>query len=200
MGSGVPDMGASFQTSWLAAGAPRSRGCCDQRGAQTQRRRSSWGCAPLLPWRPDARKAFMAEMRQRMAEGRAALRRAAGRARAGGAPSSTSRRATRRSGVSWKRRPRWPPRRAPRLGQLRRPASPERRVVDVQVGHVTGLIGPNGAGKTTLFNVVTGLLGPNTGWVELDGRDITRVKPPAGAPRDRPHLPTARDVRELDCA
>jgi branched-chain amino acid transport system ATP-binding protein len=49
--------------------------------------------------------------------------------------------------------------------------------IDVQVGHVTGLIGPNGAGKTTLFNVVTGLLGPNAGWVELDGRDITRRKP-----------------------
>src|SRR5256886_4012230 len=49
--------------------------------------------------------------------------------------------------------------------------------IDVQVGHVTGLIGPNGAGKTTLFNVITGLLGPNAGWVELDGRDITRRKP-----------------------
>ncbi len=49
--------------------------------------------------------------------------------------------------------------------------------IDVQVGHVTGLIGPNGAGKTTLFNVVTGLLAPSSGWVELDGRDITRRKP-----------------------
>jgi ABC-type branched-subunit amino acid transport system ATPase component len=49
--------------------------------------------------------------------------------------------------------------------------------IDVQVGHVTGLIGPNGAGKTTLFNVITGLLGPNSGWVELDGRDVTRRKP-----------------------
>jgi branched-chain amino acid transport system ATP-binding protein len=49
--------------------------------------------------------------------------------------------------------------------------------IDVQVGHVTGLIGPNGAGKTTLFNVITGLLGPSSGWVELDGRDITRRKP-----------------------
>jgi branched-chain amino acid transport system ATP-binding protein len=49
--------------------------------------------------------------------------------------------------------------------------------IDVQVGHVTGLIGPNGAGKTTLFNVVTGLLGPSSGWVDLDGRDITRRKP-----------------------
>src|SRR5207248_7881912 len=49
--------------------------------------------------------------------------------------------------------------------------------IDVQVGHVTGLIGPNGAGKTTLFNVITGLLGPNSGRVELDGRDITRRKP-----------------------
>src|SRR5256714_15690992 len=70
--------------------------------------------------------------------------------------------------------------------------------IDVQVGHVTGLIGPNGAGKTTLFNVVTGLLGPNSGWVALDGRDITRRKPHQrtrlGLGRSFPRLPTGRNL------
>ncbi len=49
--------------------------------------------------------------------------------------------------------------------------------LDVEAGQVTGLIGPNGAGKTTLFNAVCGLQVPERGRIELDGRDITRLKP-----------------------
>ena len=49
--------------------------------------------------------------------------------------------------------------------------------VDVDAGSVTGLIGPNGAGKTTLFNVICGLQLPTRGTVQLDGSDITAMKP-----------------------
>jgi len=42
---------------------------------------------------------------------------------------------------------------------------------------IVGLIGPNGAGKTTLFNVVTRLYPPHKGGIELDGRDLLRVRP-----------------------
>jgi branched-chain amino acid transport system ATP-binding protein len=49
--------------------------------------------------------------------------------------------------------------------------------LDVAAGQVTGLIGPNGAGKTTLFNAVCGLQVPDGGRIELDGRDITELKP-----------------------
>jgi branched-chain amino acid transport system ATP-binding protein len=42
---------------------------------------------------------------------------------------------------------------------------------------IVGLIGPNGAGKTTLFNVITRLYAPNEGAIELDGRDLLRVRP-----------------------
>ena len=42
---------------------------------------------------------------------------------------------------------------------------------------ITGLIGPNGAGKTTLFNVITRLYSPHKGSIELDGRDLLRVRP-----------------------
>ena len=49
--------------------------------------------------------------------------------------------------------------------------------IDVEAGAVTGLIGPNGAGKTTLFNVICGLQLPTGGCVELDGTDITELKP-----------------------
>jgi branched-chain amino acid transport system ATP-binding protein len=51
--------------------------------------------------------------------------------------------------------------------------------VDVvaEESRVTGLIGPNGAGKTTLFNCITGLLDPNSGRVDLDGKELTRLPP-----------------------
>jgi ABC-type branched-subunit amino acid transport system ATPase component len=48
-------------------------------------------------------------------------------------------------------------------------------------GRITGLIGPNGAGKTTTFNACSGLLEPAAGRVQLDGRDITSLGPPARA-------------------
>ena len=47
--------------------------------------------------------------------------------------------------------------------------------IDVPPGEITALIGPNGAGKTTFFNCLTGVLEPNSGVVELDGVDITRL-------------------------
>ena len=47
----------------------------------------------------------------------------------------------------------------------------------IRAGTITGLIGPNGAGKTTLFNMVAGNLVPTSGVIELDGEDITGLKP-----------------------
>ena len=45
--------------------------------------------------------------------------------------------------------------------------------VALQRGEAVGLLGPNGAGKTTCFYIITGLLAPDSGWVTLDGHDIT---------------------------
>ncbi len=43
----------------------------------------------------------------------------------------------------------------------------------IQRGEAVALLGPNGAGKTTCFYVISGLLNPDSGYVQLDGQDIT---------------------------
>jgi len=45
----------------------------------------------------------------------------------------------------------------------------------VAAGEVLALIGSNGAGKTTLINLVSGLIAPDSGRVDFQGTDITRV-------------------------
>jgi len=43
-------------------------------------------------------------------------------------------------------------------------------------GEVVGLLGPNGAGKTTTFYMIVGLVPATRGRVQLDGRDVTRLR------------------------
>ncbi|MFI8089443.1 ATP-binding cassette domain-containing protein [Streptomyces sp. NPDC086080] len=47
----------------------------------------------------------------------------------------------------------------------------------VEPGTVHGLIGPNGAGKTTVIDAVSGFVRTETGTVDLDGTDLTRLTP-----------------------
>ena len=49
--------------------------------------------------------------------------------------------------------------------------------LEVTAGTVHALVGPNGAGKTTLFNLLTGFLTPTSGTIELDGHDVTGLRP-----------------------
>ncbi|CAB3692045.1 ABC transporter ATP-binding protein [Achromobacter pestifer] len=44
-------------------------------------------------------------------------------------------------------------------------------------GDILGLIGPNGAGKTTLFNLLVGLYASQGGRIELEGEDISGLRP-----------------------
>jgi branched-chain amino acid transport system ATP-binding protein len=47
--------------------------------------------------------------------------------------------------------------------------------LDVAPGELHAIIGPNGAGKTTLISQLTGQLAPNSGAIQFDGQDITRL-------------------------
>jgi branched-chain amino acid transport system ATP-binding protein len=48
---------------------------------------------------------------------------------------------------------------------------------EVFPGELFSIIGPNGAGKTSTFNCISGVYTPTQGSVELEGRDITGMRP-----------------------
>ena len=49
--------------------------------------------------------------------------------------------------------------------------------VAVERGEFFGLLGPSGCGKTTTLRMIAGLEDPDSGTIEFDGRDITKVSP-----------------------
>ncbi len=49
--------------------------------------------------------------------------------------------------------------------------------LEVAPRETLAIIGPNGAGKTTFYNMVSGRMQPTEGSVELNGHDITGLKP-----------------------
>jgi iron(III) transport system ATP-binding protein len=49
--------------------------------------------------------------------------------------------------------------------------------LEVERGEFFGLLGPSGCGKTTTLRMIAGLETPDSGVIEFDGRDITRLSP-----------------------
>jgi branched-chain amino acid transport system ATP-binding protein len=47
----------------------------------------------------------------------------------------------------------------------------------VEEGALAAVIGPNGAGKTSLFNIISGVYAPTSGWVALNGEEVTGTEP-----------------------
>ncbi len=66
--------------------------------------------------------------------------------------------------------------------------------LDVNAGEIVGLLGPNGAGKTTSFYMVVGLVKADSGSVQLDGKDITRLPMHARAQLGVGYLPQEASV------
>jgi lipopolysaccharide export system ATP-binding protein len=66
-----------------------------------------------------------------------------------------------------------------RVSQLRKSFKKRPVIRDVSLslarGEVVALLGPNGSGKTTCFYCIAGLITPESGLVEIDGRDVTRL-------------------------
>jgi osmoprotectant transport system ATP-binding protein len=46
--------------------------------------------------------------------------------------------------------------------------------LEIQAHKTTVLIGPSGSGKSTVLRLISGLLEPTTGWVEINGKKLTR--------------------------
>lgn len=49
--------------------------------------------------------------------------------------------------------------------------------LDVREGELLAIIGPNGAGKTSLLNCINGFYRPQSGQINFNGKDITRLAP-----------------------
>jgi len=49
--------------------------------------------------------------------------------------------------------------------------------VDIPSGALTALLGPSGGGKSTLLRIIAGLEHPDSGTIEIEGQDSTRLSP-----------------------
>ena len=65
---------------------------------------------------------------------------------------------------------------------------------EVQTGQVVAIIGANGAGKSTTLNTLGGLIKPRSGRIELDGRDITGLRPDKVVRLGLAQVPEGREV------
>ena len=48
---------------------------------------------------------------------------------------------------------------------------------NINEGETVGFIGPNGAGKSTVVNLLSGYLDADNGQIEMNGVNISRMKP-----------------------
>jgi branched-chain amino acid transport system ATP-binding protein len=64
--------------------------------------------------------------------------------------------------------------------------------LEISEGEVFCLMGRNGAGKTTILRAIMGLLPLRTGSIELDGQDISRLKPHEIAEAGISYVPQGR--------
>ncbi len=60
--------------------------------------------------------------------------------------------------------------------------------VDIAKGETLAILGRSGSGKSTLLNLISGIDRPDSGSIELDGRDISRLGEPQSTLFRRAHI------------
>src|SRR5688572_7285491 len=72
--------------------------------------------------------------------------------------------------------------------------------VDLAVprGKLVGIIGPNGAGKSTLIKAVMGLLPLSSGWVQVFGQSVDRMREKIGYVPQRESVDWTFPVTAID--
>jgi urea transport system ATP-binding protein len=75
-------------------------------------------------------------------------------------------------------------------------ATPILQGVDMSIdkGEIVGLIGRNGVGKTTTMRCLIGLLRATSGWIRLNGEDVTALPSDALARLGIGYIPQGREV------
>ena len=66
--------------------------------------------------------------------------------------------------------------------------------LDISSGEIIGLLGPNGAGKTTTFYMTVGLVTPDSGSIQIDNEDITKLPMYKRANKGIGYLPQERSI------
>jgi urea transport system ATP-binding protein len=72
--------------------------------------------------------------------------------------------------------------------------------LDVPAGAVTALLGRNGVGKSTLLRCIMGVERVRAGRIELDGRDITNLRPEERAALGLGYVPQGRENLQMGLA
>jgi branched-chain amino acid transport system ATP-binding protein len=66
--------------------------------------------------------------------------------------------------------------------------------VEVKEGEIVTIIGANGAGKSTLLRTISGLVKPQSGTMEFDSKDLTKMAPHQVVEAGIAHAPEGRRV------
>lgn len=66
--------------------------------------------------------------------------------------------------------------------------------IEVKSGEIVALIGANGAGKTTILRAISGLIRPKVGHIQLDGVELTKIRPHKIVRMGISHVPERRGI------
>jgi len=66
--------------------------------------------------------------------------------------------------------------------------------IDVNQGEIVSVIGSNGAGKSTLLKTISGMLRPRTGFISLNGNEISRAPTFKIVENGISHVPEGRQI------